>query len=72
MTSLVDESPMQEQLASAKIVLRENQETLGVDAKRTAISGKWVLVPGGDGEANLAAFDAATESLGLVWVEAPC
>lgn len=71
-TSLVDESTMPNLLASAKTTLCKNQKTLGVDTMRSAVSGKWILVPGGDGEKNLAAFDTAMQSFGLDWTEDPC
>ena len=71
-TSLVDESTMQDFLATIKGALCKNQETLKIDTMRSAVSGKWILVPGGDDEKNIAAFDTAMQSFGLDWTEDPC
>lgn len=71
-TSLDDASTMQEELAFAKGVICENQKSLGVDAMRSGVSGKWIFVPGGDDEKNLAAFDAVMTDFGLDWNEDPC
>lgn len=71
-TSLVDESTMQDQIASAKSSLCKNQDMLGVDTMRSAVSGKWILVPGGDDEKNLAAFNTAMQNFGLEMTEDPC
>lgn len=71
-TSLVDPSAMADEIAHAKDAVCKNQETLGVDAMRTAISGEWVFTPGGDDDKNLAAFDTAMKSFGLEWTEDPC
>lgn len=71
-TSLFDESTMDDTVASAKRAICKNQDTLGIGAMRTAVSGKWVIVPGGDRDKDIAAFDTAMQELGLDWSEDSC
>ena len=71
-TKLVDEAEMGNQLTKAKDALCDSDFTDEDDAMRTAVSGAWVIVPGGSDENNLALYDAAMTDLGLEWTEDSC
>lgn len=43
-----------------------------VEVMRFAVSDPWLLVPGGEGDQDIAAFKQVTDTLGLELVEDPC
>ena len=71
-TKLGDESDMQNQLTKAKDALCESDFTDEDDVMTTAVSGAWVLVPGGSDEHNMALYEAAMADLGLESTQDPC
>lgn len=71
-TRFADADERKEQSVTIKNVLCKNRDTLGIDTMRSAVSDSWMLVPGGDDDKNIAAFDKAMTTLGLDWNEDPC
>lgn len=69
-TRLVDAGLVAEQIADAKKSVCDSG--LKIDGTRFATSGAWILAPGGGDDKNIAAFDAAMNSLGLEWSEDLC
>ncbi len=68
-TRLTSSDLLPGQLTRAKEALCESGT---VDALRVATSDVWVVVPGGDRDKDIAAFEAATGKLGLEPTEDPC
>lgn len=64
-THLVDAALVPELTASAKKAVCESD--FDIDGTRFAVSGAWIIAPGGGDDRNIAAFDAAMNTLGLEW-----
>ena len=64
-TRLADANEVPTQLAAAKKAVCENKKASGLDGMVSATSGRWILVPGGDDDKNMAAFEKSMGTLGL-------
>lgn len=68
-TRMTDTDARDKQLKVSHKVLCENDMADGV---RAAVSDTWIIVPGGDRDQDIAAFDKAMTTLGLDWTEELC